>query len=869
MLTELVNAALTYRQAGLQALPSQPGKRPISNWKEYQHGLLTEQGLIDLFNTHTDKVAGVGLVVGKISGGLEVIDVDVKYDITGTLYEDFKRLIDDNLPELSESWAIGRTKSGGYHIYYRSADIAGNQKLARRPTTVEELAKEPKEKVKVLIETRGEGGFIIVAPTEGYTIIEGDLSNLPVLTAEQRTNLFSIARSFNEEKEAEPVRPQEPRAKSTGDGLSPFADYNQRGDVIDLLTRHGWTTVNRQGQKVHLKRPGDSDAKTSGNFHEGLRKFYVFSSSTEFEAEKAHSPSDVYILLECHGDKSRASRELRDMGYGTSEPIRPRATKVKTEHVHIDMEDTNGEEFQPVDKDGELTEEAVREAKGETLYIHFTRSTPRIEVIQSLDLIERTRPGTPVYAQEVRSLEQRFDSLVETYRPYEFRAKHIFDSYSEAYAANNNYVSPEQEDGFISEFITVGQTLKEPFDRERFRTLFLRFSEHNDLGITQATLDAKMEQLRFSLEKEAQSSELEQLLDKAADLRKKGDLSKALTELTDRSREISAKAKADTFRTLTTPVSEADMAARLKKKPTDLLTGLFVGEGSDREEIRLPAGAISIIAAPTSHGKTAMLLNMAIKVALDFQSNKKDKSVYLLGFEEDTDSMLIRAINTYVAKELSINNQRTIASYYRDQDYFKQNKADFERLKASFFNDLITPGRFSAQYVEYDSDALVDAIHFLHKEGNAGAVFIDYIQLLRKASWKGTSRQEEIKQICLDLKDVSVSTGLPIILAAQFNRTVVNPLRMHPTAISEAGDIERVANVLVAMWNNNKKMLASESEVDMLNDKGYRNTPDTMYVELLKNRGGKPDLTGILDFNGNTGEIKNQSSIKSTNSRSF
>lgn len=853
MLTDLLNVALTYRQAGLQAVPSKEGKRPVSNWRDLQHGLLTEQGLIDLFNDNQRDVAGVGIITGKVSGGLEVIDVDAKYDLTGRLYADFKRLIDDNLPDLIDSWVIGATKNGGYHIYYQAADIAGSQKLARRPTSADELAKHPQERVKVLIETRGEGGFVVVAPTDGYTLIQGNFSKLPTLTAEERTILLSVARSFNEEPEVEPVRPQEPRTRQAGEGVSPFADYNQRGDVIDLLTRHGWSTVNRQGQRIHLKRPGDSDTKTSGNFHEQLRKLYVFSSSTQFEPEKAYSPSDVYILLECNGDKSRASKELRDMGFGTSEPIRPRATKVRTEHVHVDMEDANGEQFQPVDKDGELTEEAVREAKGETLYVHFTRSTPRIEVIQSLDLIERTRPGTPVYAQEVKSLEQRFDSLVETYRPYEFRAKHIFDSYSETYAANNNYVSPEQEDGFINEFVTVGQALKDPFDRERFTTLFLRFSEHNDLGITQATLDAKMEQLRFSLEKEAQSNELEQLLDKAADLRKKGDLGKALTELTTRSREISAKAKADTFRALITPVNEADLAARMKKKPTDLLTGLFVGQGSDREEIRLPAGAISIVAAPTSHGKTAMLLNMAIKVAMDLP---QEKSVHLLGFEEDTDSMLVRAINTYVAKDLSANNQRTIASYYRDQDYFKQNKVEFERLKASFFDDFITPGRFSAQYVDYDSDTLIEAIHFLHKEGNAGAVFIDYIQLLRKANWKGTSRQEEIKQICLDLKDVSVTTGLPIILAAQFSRKVQNPLHMHPTNIGEAGDIERVANVLLALWNNNKKMLASESDLDALNEKGYRNTPDTMYVELLKNRGGKPDMTGTLDFNGNTGEIK-------------
>jgi len=48
------------------------------------------------------------------------------------------------------------------------------------------------------------------------------------------------------------------------------------------------------------------------------------------------------------------------------------------------------------------------------------------------------------------------------------------------------------------------------------------------------------------------------------------------------------------------------------------------------------------------------------------------------------------------------------------------------------------------------------------------------MQLLSLLNKKNIQRQEELKQICLMLKDCAVDTGLPVLLAAQFNRTVVD-----------------------------------------------------------------------------------------------
>jgi replicative DNA helicase len=139
------------------------------------------------------------------------------------------------------------------------------------------------------------------------------------------------------------------------------------------------------------------------------------------------------------------------------------------------------------------------------------------------------------------------------------------------------------------------------------------------------------------------------------------------------------------------------------------------------------------------------------------------------------------------------------------------------------------------------------------------------MQLIRKGQKDGKKynlRQDEIKQICSDLKDVSVETGLPIIVGAQFNRDVLNAARLHETRIREAADIEHIANLILGFWNNNKKGL-SEDELDDLGEQ-YQPGQDQIFIEKLKHRTGVPGLKGMLSFDGNTGVITNKRSVPTT-----
>jgi len=99
--------------------------------------------------------------------------------------------------------------------------------------------------------------------------------------------------------------------------ITPLNDFNERGDVVGVLVRNGWTIVGEKGDKVLVKRVGHTTSAHSGNFDKKLRWFSVFSTSTEFEPQKAYKPATVYAMLECNGDYSRAASQLNAEGYGT------------------------------------------------------------------------------------------------------------------------------------------------------------------------------------------------------------------------------------------------------------------------------------------------------------------------------------------------------------------------------------------------------------------------------------------------------------------------------------------------------------------------------------------------------------------------
>jgi len=457
-----------------------------------------------------------------------------------------------------------------------------------------------------------------------------------------------------------------------------------------------------------------------------------------------------------------------------------------------------------------------------------------------------------------RGVDEFKQAIREALPYYEYKLQETLYKYGKI--EEERGLQPKDIDRLLDEVVETASQIPDATDRDRYKKLFTSLEAIKELGISEESLSITVDRLTSTRDKEAQAKEFKKLLSEATQLQDKGEIDKALELLDSKVKEVKLKDKATEFSSLMIPIKEDELKERQANKPESLNSGYTIGG----EPLLLPSGAISIFTAPTSHGKTTFLINLALNVA----TASPDKETYFFSYEEDGDSILINTLNTYLDEEISSNNRRTLKTYFAtgSTEYIKnQSKDYFTSKKDEFFRELIETRRLNIHYSSYNSDTLIEAIRYLHKHAKPGAIFIDYIQLLNlpEGKYKTYSRQEEIKEICIALKDVAVETGLPIILGAQFNREVVNQLRIHATNIGEAGDIERIANLIVGFWNNNFKPLAKEGELNEINNKGAT-TPDTLYTTILKNRGGRVGLEEILSFNGNTGKIKNSSSSGSS-----
>ena len=437
---------------------------------------------------------------------------------------------------------------------------------------------------------------------------------------------------------------------------------------------------------------------------------------------------------------------------------------------------------------------------------------------------------------------------------YEYKLQEMLNKYGKI--EEEKGLQPKDIDRLLDEVVETASQIPDATDRDRYKKLFTSLEAIKELGITEESLSITVDRLTSTRDKEAQAQDFKNLLTEVNQLQDKGEIDKALKLLDSKVKEVRLKDKATEFSSLMIPIQEKELKERQRNKPESFSSGYLIGG----EPVLLPSGAISILAAPTSHGKTTFLVNMALNVVKKYP----DKETYLFSYEEDGDSILINTLNTYLDEELSGDNKRSLKTYFATDstEFIKREKREiFTINKDKFFKELIETRRLNIHYSSYNSDTIIEAIRYLHKHANPGAIFIDYIQLLNlpDGKYKTYSRQEEIKEICIALKDVAVETGLPIILGAQFNRTVVNQLMLHATRIGEAGDIERIANLIVGFWNNNFKPIAEVNDLKEINSKGATENK-TLFATILKNREGKVGLEEILSFNGNTGVIKNSTS---------
>jgi len=309
-------SALAYLDAGFCVIPLllNGSKHAAVSWKEYQQHKPTHQQLDGWF---ARDAAGIGIICGAVSGGLEVLDFDSSETASGFL----KQANTAGLEGIVQSMWRVMTPSYGLHLYYRhTATPEGNMKLA-----MDETSK------KVLAETRGEGGYVVAPGSPKDTHTKGKLykpllnangfTALPVLTAEERHRVLAYARSFDRRIKAVPpvvvdrpvLRPLQP---STGERAGDA--FNRQASWEDVLLPHGWVSLRTTGSGMtYWQRAG---ARTSNHDavsnKDGSDRLWVFSTSTGLQTDCYLNKFAAYAQLNHAGNFAEATKALAAMGYG-------------------------------------------------------------------------------------------------------------------------------------------------------------------------------------------------------------------------------------------------------------------------------------------------------------------------------------------------------------------------------------------------------------------------------------------------------------------------------------------------------------------------------------------------------------------------
>lgn len=348
-------AAALWHQAGVSTIPIQANgtKRPAIRWADYQ-ARIPELGEIDRWWGNGQEY-GLAVICGAVSGNLEMTELEGKVALNSDLMFDLQQAFKaeglewlwEGLRQTYSEW----TPSGGIHLIYRISDhpVPGNEKIARRPATEEELAENPQDRIKTLAETRGEGGYVIVAPTSGICHPSGESWDLlgnsvpgkvPTISWEERNLLHKALRSVLDEAIVEEARRPEPPAPSSslvvsspdihaeGAGSRPGDEWAARTSWADILEPAGWTWSHRSGREDHWTRPGKSkrDGTSATTNYQDTDLLKVFSSSVpEFDTDGTYTKFGAFAALHHRGDHREAAKSLARSGYGTPS-ISARAT---------------------------------------------------------------------------------------------------------------------------------------------------------------------------------------------------------------------------------------------------------------------------------------------------------------------------------------------------------------------------------------------------------------------------------------------------------------------------------------------------------------------------------------------------------------
>jgi hypothetical protein len=358
-----LDTALNWLDMGFSPLPprNDGSKAPLADvkvdgewtWSPYQ---VAPADRAHVESWYRGRQTGNGVATGV--GGLELFEFDDR-----ATYEAFKAAAIaiglGDLVERIEAGYLETTPGGGIHWFYACDEIRPCTKLAERF-----IPGEP-HKRKTLIETKGQGGFAIVAPSNGkvhptggaYRLLRGRPDLIATISASERAALWDLGGSFDEIEAPEVQKAAQEAKKPAPDGTRPGDLYSAEHSWEDILEPLGWTKHHARGDVIYWTRPGKDEGISATTGH--CKGLYVFSTSTSFEPRHSYTKFGAYTRLHHSGDHGAAARELAKH-YGQQ--------AARRNGVHAGVADHEEEAKNPSRGDEKQSQAIIRLASAATLF---------------------------------------------------------------------------------------------------------------------------------------------------------------------------------------------------------------------------------------------------------------------------------------------------------------------------------------------------------------------------------------------------------------------------------------------------------------------------------------------------------------------
>jgi replicative DNA helicase len=394
-----------------------------------------------------------------------------------------------------------------------------------------------------------------------------------------------------------------------------------------------------------------------------------------------------------------------------------------------------------------------------------------------------------------------------------------------------------------------------------------------ELGISYDTIKAAKKKIRAIQDEQRQAARIDDAMHRGSNEQNPGKrLDGVLNELLEIKRQAGTASLEEINRTLTYD----DLFSVFSKGSTDIPTGYQMNDPGTTGgfELHLPAGALSVIAGRTSHRKTGLCMNICLNVATKRQVSG---DVYFFSYEESREVIYLKFLSLHSETLLlNVDNDKPSSRPVKEfKEYYKENGqvtgkgSNIDRLAKRFENDVIKTGRLKISEPRMKITELCRAIMQLKDHDNPGLIAVDYLQLLRHEEAGSKSRQAELMDVCEALREVAVTTGLPILLAAQFNRDVKQEEDIESYHIRESGDIEQTANLVIGIWDRafSRERKSTENSSTASADRNKqplqrtrkgepaKPEPGKLYVEVLKGRDIGTGAWSIMNYTGQTGKI--------------